>query len=43
MTEDRGPIEDDITDDKKQDSSPDLPAQVEGNEDEDDTQEDEDG
>jgi hypothetical protein len=37
MTNERGPIEDDITDEKKQDASPDLPAQVEGNDDEDDT------
>jgi hypothetical protein len=39
MTDERGPIEDDITDEKKQDASPDLPAQVEGNDDEDDTEE----
>ena len=39
MTEDRGPIEDDLTDEKLQDASPDLPAQVEGNDDEDDVTE----
>jgi hypothetical protein len=40
MTDDpKSPVEDDITDPKKQDASPDLPAQVEGNDDEDDTEE----
>lgn len=43
MTDDPGPIEDDLEDPAKQDPSPDLPSPVEGNDDEDDSEEEKDG
>jgi hypothetical protein len=40
MTDDpKGPVEDDLEDPAKQDGSPDLPSPLEGNEDEDDSEE----